>query len=154
MAALFLDPSALVKRYIAETGSRWVRRQTTLSAGNDLSLSALAGPEVAGSLVRAARGGRVPARLLRPLLAAYQSHLANRYVVIPLDMEVMSESLRLAESHGLRGADAVHLAAALVRDRQRRARNASSMTFVSADQEQLAAARLEGLAVDDPNLHP
>jgi uncharacterized protein len=153
VAALFLDPSALVKRYIAEAGSQWVRRQTALRSGNEIFLSALAGPEVTASLARAVRGRRVTARLLRPLLGAFKSHLANRYQVIELDGAIMSESMRLAETHGLRGADAVHLAAALAVDRRRRADSAPSRTFVSADREQQAAARLEGLTVDDPNQH-
>ena len=56
--------------------------------------------------------------------------------------------------HGLRGYDAVQLAAAIqVRD-ERLALGASPPTLVSADTELNAAAMMEGLRVENPNHHP
>jgi hypothetical protein len=55
----------------------------------------------------------------------------------------------LARRHALRGYDAVQLAAALeIHSR------APSLTLLSADADLNAAATAEGLAADDPNLHP
>ena len=62
--------------------------------------------------------------------------------------------MTLAERHGLRGYDAVYLAAALAIERQRQAAGLPALIFLSADQEQLAAAHAEGLPTDDPHQHP
>jgi hypothetical protein len=59
-----------------------------------------------------------------------------------------------AERHGLRGYDAVHLAAALVVTEARQPLSLPALTFVSADTAQLQAARAEGVLVEDPNAHP
>jgi hypothetical protein len=59
----------------------------------------------------------------------------------------------IAESHGLRGYDAVHVATALeIRDQQT-TQGQVQLTFVSADREQLTAAAAEGLQVEDPSRH-
>jgi predicted nucleic acid-binding protein len=113
VAALFFDPRALVKRYIFETGTTWVQRQTDPSVGHKLLLSALAGPEMIATLVRRARSDRQLARHLPRLLALFRLDWAASYAVTDIDAPVIAESMRLAESHGLRGADAVHLAVAL-----------------------------------------
>jgi hypothetical protein len=36
MSILYFDSSALAKRYMPETGTNWVRKHTTSSAGNDV----------------------------------------------------------------------------------------------------------------------
>jgi uncharacterized protein len=60
----------------------------------------------------------------------------------------------LAERHGLRGYDAVHLAAAVAVVGAQRGRRLPAATFLSADSAQRAAAAAEGLPIDDPNAHP
>lgn len=60
----------------------------------------------------------------------------------------------LAETHGLRGYDAVHLAAGLDLQDARRQAQLPGLTFVSADGDQLRAAVAEGLTVENPNNHP
>ena len=61
--------------------------------------------------------------------------------------------MRLAEKHGLRGYDAVHLAAAVMLQIVRVEMELPPMAFVSADDDLNAAAQEEGLSVDDPNTH-
>jgi uncharacterized protein len=60
----------------------------------------------------------------------------------------------LAEINGLRGYDAVQLAASLELHRQRHAAGLSRITLISADHELNAAGIANGLLVDDPNAHP
>jgi hypothetical protein len=62
--------------------------------------------------------------------------------------------MTLAETHGLRGYDAVHLAAALEVEAVRVARQLPSLVFISADNDQLLAAGAEGLHVENPNSYP
>ncbi len=60
--------------------------------------------------------------------------------------------MTLAEKHGLRGYDAVQLSAALRVSDECRALGIS-FTLISADGDLNDATRVEGLAVEDPNLH-
>ena len=46
MSVLFLDSSALVKRYITETGSAWIRIITARSAHNRIIVARIAWVEV------------------------------------------------------------------------------------------------------------
>ena len=59
----------------------------------------------------------------------------------------------LAERRGLRGYDAVHLAAALVVAAAQRDVGRPPLTFVSADTAQRQAAAAEGLPVEDPTAY-
>ena len=79
---------------------------------------------------------------------------------LELDFDVVSvtdDLLRLAvvsaQTHGLRGYDAIQPAVGVETNRLLVAANLLPLTFVSADQELSAAARSEGLAVDGPNAH-
>lgn len=73
-------------------------------------------------------------------------------------IQVLSETIdvaaQFARRHRLRGYDAIHLAAAILLARDRALRGLSSITFISADNEQLRAAEAEGLVTDNPDLHP
>lgn len=86
-------------------------------------------------------------------LANFRYDLGHQYVVIDLLPKILTQAAQLAETHALRGYDAVQLAAALALQTARQAAGISAITFISADQELNAAAVQEGLAVDDPNLH-
>ena len=64
---------------------------------------------------------------------------------IPLSMEVLSQVPALCRRHPLRGADALHLASALMLVERE-----VDLTFVSSDLRQLEAAAAEGIATLDP----
>ena len=59
--------------------------------------------------------------------------------------------MNMAERHGLRGYDAVQLAAARELRDQCRLLGLLEPTLVAADRELNAAAQFEGLSVDNPN---
>ncbi len=59
----------------------------------------------------------------------------------------------LAERRGLRGYDAVHLAAALLVAEAQYSAGRPPLTFVSADTDQRQAAAAEGLLIEDPNAY-
>lgn len=61
MPAYYFDTSALVKRYIAEAGSTWVRQASDPVSRNVLYTSRLTGLELTAAVVRRARGAHVPA---------------------------------------------------------------------------------------------
>jgi hypothetical protein len=64
------------------------------------------------------------------------------------------QAIALTRRQKLRGYDAVHLAGALFLQETLLAQDLSPPVFLSADQELLAAAQAEGLAVDNPETHP
>jgi hypothetical protein len=61
--------------------------------------------------------------------------------------------MALAETHAIRGYDAVQLAAA-VEVRAASLAAGTTMTLISADLSLNTAAVAEGVSVEDPNLHP
>ena len=63
----------------------------------------------------------------------------------------MSRAMSLAETHNLRGYDAIQLAVAI---RLKNPGGLNDLIFVSADINLNAAARSEGMVTDNPNDHP
>lgn len=57
MAVYFFDSSALVKRYVQETGSAWVMATTAPQAGHALYIARITAVEVVSALTRRHRDG-------------------------------------------------------------------------------------------------
>jgi predicted nucleic acid-binding protein len=109
---------------------------------------------VVAALGRKARTGELTQAKATNTVRAFRRAWYRRYRVVAATIAIADRAMDLAERHGLRGYDAVHLAAALaVADAQRR-RGVAVATFVSADVAQRRAATTEGLPTDDPNDHP
>lgn len=154
MAVYYLDTSALAKRYAAEVGTAWVQALVDPATGHDLYTVRLTGPEMIAALARKVRTGQLaPAEAARAA-AAFKANWQRQYQIIELTSAVADRAMDLADQHGLRGYDAVHLAAGLELEDRRRALGLPPLTFVSADRDQLQAAAVEGLPIDDPNSHP
>ena len=153
MATIFLDSSSLVKRYVAETGSTWVQTLTASVSGNVLTLARITGPEIVSAVARRLRRGAATPEDAAAALTAFQADFARAYFLIDVTAAVVEEAMNLAERHGLRGYDSVQLAAALELRVQCLLSGLPAPLFVAADTELNAAARAEGLAVEDPNTH-
>ena len=104
---LYLDTSSLVKLYVTEPDSEAV---AALTRDSDVVVtSALAYPEARATFARRRRE-----RLMTP--AESKSAIAQldadwpRFVVVTLDEDLARAAGELAQTHRLRGADAVHLA--------------------------------------------
>ena len=57
MALIFMDSSAVVKRYVQETGSRWISGLFTATPADEITIVALTGVEVVAAITRRVRGG-------------------------------------------------------------------------------------------------
>ena len=146
MASYFLDTSALAKRYIVEQGTQ---RVVALVEGADrLIVSRLTMVEVTSALARRARTGNLTTDQLSSILNAFETELRDRFAVMELGTPVMTRATDLARVHGLRAADAIQLACALLAGGSRPAE--ASLTLVSSDEELNGAAAREGLVVLDP----
>lgn len=106
---LYLDTSAIVKKYIPERGSAEIIQAiaTAQSAGSAL----IARAEVAGALSKAVRLGILTDQAGQSCLKAFRKEYTN-YYWSQVSVAVVSRAETFAWTHRLRGYDAVHLAAA------------------------------------------
>jgi hypothetical protein len=147
----FLDASALVKAYVREPGSRWVR-QVLSPRGTRAFISPFSGAEVLAAIGRKARAGELKGKAFKGIVTAFRADFRHRFAQTALSPVVIEEAIALVLAHPLRGADAVQLASAL------RLREATpqlkDLTFVAADAALLRVARRTGLATENPLDHP
>ena len=154
MTLYYADSSALVKRYVTETGSAWVQSVCAPTAEHVIALADIGLVEIAAALGIKHRQGHLPIRIRDNLLRDLLRDGRDQYWLIDTDQEMIVRAIELTRRHKLRGYDAVHLACALfVRDTMLR-RSLPPPILLSADLELLTAAQREGLAVQDPNSHP
>lgn len=154
MAAYFLDSSAVVKRYISETGTAWVGSISGPTTGNELFVASVTGVEVVSAISRRRMGGNVDASTANAALSQFRHDFANQYQTVEISDTVVARAMSLAEVHGLRAYDAVQLAAMLEAIALRGGLPVPALTLVSADDELTAAAQAEGVTVEDPKSHP
>ena len=153
-AAYFVDSSVLVKRYILETGTAWVRGITRQNPSTVVYIARITAIEVTCAVARRRKGRTLTPPRASSILRRFRQHLAARYTVIEVTPELLDEAMRLGHTHALRAYDAVQLAVALEVNRSHQADGFGPITLISADRDLNAAATAEGLAVDDPNSHP
>ena len=107
---VYLDASALVKRYVRERGSKDVMELTATARA--VATAIISRAEVAAALARAVRlgvVGRVGGRRAQDIFSREWPDFAR----IPVTEALVSLAERLAWDHDLRGYDAVQLAAAV-----------------------------------------
>ena len=107
---LYLDASALVKRYVAERGSREV---IELTAAADIAATSLVSrAEVAAAFARAVRLGVLDDPGGRRAQRRFSREWPD-LVRVPITEALVARAETVAWDHGLRGYDAVQLASAL-----------------------------------------
>jgi predicted nucleic acid-binding protein len=82
--AYFLDSSALVKRYVQEDGTAWVRRWTRRTRGNRIYLARITPVEVTAAVARRRKGRTLTSQKALSILHRFRRHLAGRYTLIDL----------------------------------------------------------------------
>ena len=135
---LYLDASALVKRYVQEAGSPevnvWVDTAQLLTTGLVTRV------EVAAVLARLVRMQVFEKRAAERVLNVFREEWES-LLRLPITDTTITQADRLAWRYGLRGYDAVHLACALIW-RETLARPVHLATY---DRELWQAGKLEGL---------
>ena len=154
MATLYVDTSALVKRYVVEVGSAWVRRMVARPVQQAIYTATLTEVEVRSALQRLVRERRLDAAQAGRLTQRVIQHCTQRYQLIRITRPVVTQAGMLLERHPLRAYDAVQLACALTVQRGMHRRGMPPPLFVAADTTLLAAAAAEGFTVDNPLQHP
>jgi uncharacterized protein len=151
MAAYFVDSSALVKRYINETGSQWILNLCNPASNHEIVIAAIAGVEIIAAITRRAKGGSIDLEDAAALCDQFRIDLETEYQVIEISDRIIASAMNLAQAQGLRGYDAVQLAAAYAVNSLCIENGLPCVTFVCADNELNEAAMREGLKVENPN---
>ena len=110
--------------------------------------------EVISAVTRRVRGKSITQADGIKSLTRFRRLFKHHLRKVDITNHLIEEAAQLAEKHGLRGYDAIQLAAALEIHQQRISAKKSPLTLISADAALNAAAIAEGLLVDDPNNHP
>jgi predicted nucleic acid-binding protein len=146
VTALFLDSSALARRYLPrEPSSSRVKSLCRPAAGTTLLLAGLTPVEIASVFARRVREGRWRVSDRTRAWRVFLIHLRDLYRLIGLSEDVYLLAQELLFRHTLRAADAIQLACAL---QARAALGEVPLTFVTADRQQARAAQAEGLRVE------
>jgi len=136
---LYLDASALVKRYVAEPGSVEVQRM--IGEANIVGTAIITRAEVAAALSKAVRMAALTPKEAQEGLKLFRSEWPDMVRVRVTEMVVAQADL-FAWEYGLRGYDAVHLAAASL---WQGALGGGRVMFLTFDRKLWAAAQSAGL---------
>ena len=156
MALSYFDTSALVKYYVTEPGSTWVRQlieerdEETSHFRHIILVAEITRVEVAAGLAVIERVGRIRRSERDREYAHFIAQLVHRYTIIPLTTIDLEAAAALTQRHPLKAYDAVQLAMAL---RYHKILAAHSLTFICGDSTLITAAQTEGLATANPFDH-
>jgi len=134
---VFLDSSALAKRYVEEPGS--ARLEEILAFASSLAISILAVTEVISALCRRHRESKLSHRQYSQAKHMLFEDIADSSVV-NLTEPVVLRAIQLLQRWPLRSSDSLQVASAA---------EWSADLFVSADERQCRAARAYGLKVEE-----
>ncbi|MDE3088234.1 MAG: type II toxin-antitoxin system VapC family toxin [Chloroflexota bacterium] len=149
----FLDSSAIAKRYIEEPGSAWVESLCVSTIQPVIALAQFSVVEVAAAFAARRRNNQLDPAEYEEVLDEFLSD-QRRYSLVAADQVVIDTAIQLTRRQRLRGCDAIQLASALSLHQALLKDGLPGITFVCADDDLLIAAAGEGLATENPNLHP
>ncbi|MDE3087838.1 MAG: type II toxin-antitoxin system VapC family toxin [Chloroflexota bacterium] len=157
MATLFFDSSAIVKRYIREPGTTWMRelcnaRDEEGERAHLLVIAQISRVEVAAAFAVLVRRKEISSGLGERTFQKFANEIEQEYQLVRLTPLVLRNAAELTQRHPLKAYDAVQLSACLEYNESLK-ESELTLTFVSGDETLLQAARAEGLATDNPFQH-
>ncbi len=148
------DASGLVKRYVNEAGSDWVRAIVGPASTNIVSIADITRAEVTSALARRVREGMITLQERDELIETFRAHCATQYRIVPIQPWIIDLATELLQRHPLRAYDAVQLASNSMVNQSLIAYSLPPLIFVIADDRLMAAAHSEAIRTENPNLHP
>lgn len=118
MVAYFFDSSALVKRYTREVGTAWVISLFRPVQANRIYLVRIASVGVVSALMRRARAGKLDPSAASRTIARFRRAFVGRCRKVEITETLVERATSLAETHVLRGYDAVQLRRSSHRERR------------------------------------
>jgi predicted nucleic acid-binding protein len=140
---IYLDSSALVKRYIRENGTEAL--QSIMSGAAELITSKLTYAEIWSAFMRKFREGGLEKNSLDEAADRFDKDW-DHFFVVDFHDELLGTIKKLITRHALKAADAVHLSSALWIANETK----SNLTFIASDSGLLKAAEAEYLRVVNP----
>ena len=137
---LYLDTSSIIKLYLVEPGAEMVLALIDYAVKRTSSVVAYA--ESRSALARASAGRRLSRAEYQLALESFERDW-NTIETIDVSALLAPLAGALAETHRLRGFDAIHLASALTLQTEL----AEPITFSASDDRLMTAAKAEGLTV-------
>ncbi len=142
---LYLDSSALVKRYVEEEGTNEV--DALWEEAGEVITSTVAFAECLSALSRRFREGLFSEAEYLKTVAGFKEEYP-RFILVPMTHELNNMVEKVLFGYPLRGFDAIHLASALLVQKA----GGLGVTFACFDRNLNIAARGEGLSVPFPTL--
>jgi len=139
---VFLDTSALAKRYVEEPGSEELEN-LLLSAVKEVTVSTLALPEFSAAISRKVRNKELSDGMAAEAMKEIEIDWNGLFTKIPLIEELAKQAASLTIRFPLKGADAVHLVSAVASDAD---------LFIASDRQLLNAASKIGLQSYNPTV--
>lgn len=140
---IYFDSSALVKKYVQETGSEEVMR--LMAQGGPAVTAKLSYPEILSSLARKRREKALTETDYHGALGDFEADW-KEFLIIEFQDELLPVMKLLSSRHPLKGADLVHLGSAVWFGKAVR----EKITFAASDVQLLKIARQEKLEVVNP----
>jgi len=147
----FFDTSALVKRYVDENGSNWVKDTTSEEKNNPIILSHITWVEVLSAFTRLNREKKLSESDMDESIEIFQYDWNFQYNSIEVDDYIIQSSGDLVRKYPLRAYDSIQLASALKLNSIFLITTPSAYQFVSADKRLINVAQNEGLETINPN---
>lgn len=151
MTHVFLDSSALIKRYVDERGASWIRAATAPDAGNTIVVASFTRVKVVSGIMRLRREGALNEAASQAIRRLVDHHASGDYIAIGLTEAIIEQAEDLLERHPLRASDSVQLASALEAGKRLASKGVTGFLFVSSDSRLLDAAASEALQTIDPS---
>jgi len=151
MSHYYLDSSAAVKLYVAETGAGWLHNLLLVEPPVAVLSSHLLRVELWSAFARRRREGALSTADFEQTITWFTEHLHSLYRLVPVTESVLQVACTLLETYPLRGIDALHLATATILNQQLAAAELAPLIFLSADARLNQAAQAAGLMVSNPN---
>ncbi|ETX06323.1 MAG: hypothetical protein ETSY2_17800 [Candidatus Entotheonella gemina] len=152
MKHIYLDASALVKRYRQESGSEVVNdiiERVVSDNPRRLVVSSLSIIETLAILNRRRNEAGIPVEVFRSALRHVIEELRTFSPALLIDDHLLLSSAQYAIKHNINSADAIHLAVLVVLQATVVASD-DELLCLAADKRLIRAARAEGITVVDP----
>ncbi len=150
----FFDSSAIVKNYVQELGTNWVKSILNTVKSNVIYVVSITEVEVVSAFARRLKGKTLSVNDASLASTQFKYDFANDFRIIETESSLLKNAVNIAEKHTLRGYYAVQLSAALEISKQITSLQIGFITFVSADNELNIAAKNKGLNIENPNNYP
>lgn len=149
MVTYFLDSSAIVKYYINEPGSTWIR--TIVNSEIDRCIiCTISIAEVASAIAQVQRSTMLSKKRMRQSYLKFRSDVRRGlFLAHAVNLQALDFAAELALKYPLKGFDATQVASALLAS----SILDQSVVFVSGDKQALNAAKNEGLYCENPFEH-